>query len=146
MHWSVRHTQSFRCPLIYPIKWDNWLLHFFIAFSLLKKGKLLSYKLLAFRRKVKPFTHFTKNAKYNNNLWEECLSVSSKVHLAERKNLQVRYLTYGWFFYKVHLPHSKNDNKIGRKCKNAKFHRSTASGKTIRSITITFLVSTPNSK
>ena len=29
---------------------------------------------------------------------------------------------------------------------NAKFHRSAASTKTIRSITITFLVSTPNSK
>jgi hypothetical protein len=29
---------------------------------------------------------------------------------------------------------------------NAKFHRSAASAKTIRSITITFLVSTPNSK
>jgi hypothetical protein len=37
----------------------------------------------------------------------------------------------------------KNDNKIGP---NAKFHRSAASAKTIRSITITFLVSTPNSK
>jgi hypothetical protein len=23
VHWSVRHTQSFRCPLIYPIKWNN---------------------------------------------------------------------------------------------------------------------------
>jgi hypothetical protein len=41
---------------------------------------------------------------YNNNLWEKCLSVSSKVHVAERKILQVRYLTYGWLFYKVHLP------------------------------------------
>jgi hypothetical protein len=26
VHWSVRHTQSFRCLLIYPTKWDNWLL------------------------------------------------------------------------------------------------------------------------
>ena len=26
VHWSVRHTQSFKCPLIYPIKWDNLLL------------------------------------------------------------------------------------------------------------------------
>jgi hypothetical protein len=29
---------------------------------------------------------------------------------------------------------------------NTKFHRSAASAKTIRSITVTFLVSTPNSK
>jgi hypothetical protein len=98
VHWSVRHTQSFRCPLIYPIKWDNWLLR---CLFLTKKGKQRLYKLLAFRRL---FTHFTKNAKYNNNLWEKCLSVSSKVHVAERKILQVRYLTYGWLFYKVHLP------------------------------------------
>jgi hypothetical protein len=35
-----------------------------------------------------------KNTKYNNNLWEKCLSVLSKVHVAERKILQVRYLTY----------------------------------------------------
>jgi hypothetical protein len=28
---------------------------------------------LAFRRQVRLFTHFTKNAKYNNNLWEKCL-------------------------------------------------------------------------
>jgi hypothetical protein len=47
---------------------------------------------------------FTKNVKYNNNLWEKCLSVSSKVHVDERTILQVRYLTYGWLFYKVHLP------------------------------------------
>jgi hypothetical protein len=44
-----------------------------------------------------------RNAKYNSNLWEKCLSGSSKVHVAERKILQVRYLTYGWLFYKVHL-------------------------------------------
>ena len=37
--WSVRHTQSFRCPFIYPIKWDNWL--FFVAFSLLKTANNL---------------------------------------------------------------------------------------------------------
>jgi hypothetical protein len=42
VHWSVRHTQSFRCPLIYPIKWDNWLLH---CIFLTKKGKHLFYKL-----------------------------------------------------------------------------------------------------
>jgi hypothetical protein len=47
VHWSVRHTQSFRCPLIYPIKWDNWLLR---CIFLTKKGKQLFYKLLAFRR------------------------------------------------------------------------------------------------
>jgi hypothetical protein len=35
------------------------------------------------------------------------------------------------------------DNKIGQ---NIKFHLSAASAKTIRSITVTFLVSTPNSK
>jgi hypothetical protein len=31
--------------------------------------------------------------------------LTSKVHVAERKILQVRYLvlTYGWLFYKVHL-------------------------------------------
>jgi hypothetical protein len=23
VYWSVRHTQSFRCLLIYPIKWDT---------------------------------------------------------------------------------------------------------------------------
>jgi hypothetical protein len=101
VHWSVRHTQSFRCPLIYPIKWDNWLL---LCLFLTKKGRQLFYKLLAFRRLVRLFTHFTKNAKYNNNLWEKCLSVSSIVHVVERKILQVRYLTYGWLFYKVHLP------------------------------------------
>jgi hypothetical protein len=27
----------------------------------------------------------------------------SEVHVAERKILQLRYLTYGWLFYKVHL-------------------------------------------
>ena len=26
-----------------------------------------------------------------------------KVHVAERKTLHVRYMTYGWLFYKVHL-------------------------------------------
>jgi hypothetical protein len=31
------------------------------------------------------FYPFYKNAKYNNNLWEKCLSGSSKVHVAERK-------------------------------------------------------------
>ena len=98
MHWSVIHTQSFRCPLIYPIKWDIWLLR---CLFLTKKGKQLFYKLLA---SVRLFTHFTKNAKYKYNLWEKCLSGSSKVHVAERKILQVRYLTYGWLFYKVHLP------------------------------------------
>ena len=100
VHWSVRHTQSFRCLLIYPIKWDNWLLR---CLFLTKKGKQLFYKFLTFRRQVRLFTHFTKNAKYNNNLWEKCLSGSSKIHVAERKILQVIYLTYGWFFYKVHL-------------------------------------------
>jgi hypothetical protein len=53
--------------------------------------------------KSRLFTHFTKNAKYNNNLWEKCLSGSSKIHVTERKILQIRYLTYGWLFYKVHL-------------------------------------------
>jgi hypothetical protein len=101
VHWSVRHTQRFRCPLIYPIKWDNWLLR---CLFLTEKDKQLFYKLLALQRQVRLFTHFTKNAKYNNNLWEKCLSVLSKVHVAERKFLEVRYLTYGWLFYKVHLP------------------------------------------
>jgi hypothetical protein len=100
VHWSVRHTQSFRCLLIFPIKWDNWLLR---CLFLTKKGKQLFYKLLAFRRYVRLLPIFTKNAKYNNNLWEKCLSGSSKVHVAERKILQVRYQTYGWLFYKVHL-------------------------------------------
>ena len=86
VHWSGRHTQSFRCPLIFPIKWDNWFLR---CIFLTKKGNL--------------FTILQKNAKYNNNLWEKCLSSSSKVHVVERKTLQVRYLTYGWLFYKVHL-------------------------------------------
>ena len=31
------------------------------------------------------------------------MSGSSKVHAADRKILQVRYQTYGWLFYKVHL-------------------------------------------
>jgi hypothetical protein len=35
---------------------------------LTEKGKQHFYKLLAFWRLVRPFTHFTKNAKYNNNL------------------------------------------------------------------------------
>ena len=100
VHWSVWHTQCFRCLLIYSIKWDNWLLR---CRFLTKKGKQCSYKLLAFRRQVRLFTHFTTNAKYNNNLREKCLSGSSKVHMAERKILHVRYLTYGWLFYKVHL-------------------------------------------
>jgi hypothetical protein len=47
VHWSLRHTQSFRCLLIYPIKWDNWLLR---CLFLTKKGKQPFYKLLAFRR------------------------------------------------------------------------------------------------
>jgi hypothetical protein len=37
-------------------------------YSLTKKGKQLVFQTLAFRRKVRLFTHFTKNAKYNNNL------------------------------------------------------------------------------
>jgi hypothetical protein len=36
VHWSVRHTESFRCLLMYPIKWDNWLLR---CLFLPKKGK-----------------------------------------------------------------------------------------------------------
>ena len=40
VHWSVRHTQSYRCPLIYPIKWDNWLLR---CLFLTKKGKQLFF-------------------------------------------------------------------------------------------------------
>jgi hypothetical protein len=72
----------------------------------------------------------------------EMLSVSLKVHLAERKNLHGKITDVRMAL----LPHSKNENKIGLKCKNAKFHRSAAPGKTIRSITITFLVSTPNSE
>jgi hypothetical protein len=137
VHWSVRHTQSFKCPLIYPIKWDNWLL---CCLFLTKKGKQRFYKLLAFWRLVRPFTHFTKNAKYNNNLWEKCLSV----HVAERKILHVRYLMYGWLFYKVHLPPPEKWQQ--NRTKIQKFHRSAASAKTIRSIAITFLVSTSNSK
>jgi hypothetical protein len=43
VHCSVRHTQSFRCPLIYHIKWDNWLLR---CLFLTKKGKQLIYKLV----------------------------------------------------------------------------------------------------
>jgi hypothetical protein len=40
------------------------------------------------------------------------LSGLSKVHVAERKILQVRYRTYGWLFYKVHLlPHEKWQNR-----------------------------------
>ena len=102
VHWSVRHTHSFRCLLIYPIKWDNWL---FRCLFLSKKGKQLILQTFGNPEISQPFypTHFTKNAKYNNNVWEKCLSGSSKVHVAERKNLQVRYLTYGWLFYKVHL-------------------------------------------
>ena len=42
VYWSVRHTQSFRCLLIYPIKWDNWLLR---RLFLTKTGKQLFYKL-----------------------------------------------------------------------------------------------------
>jgi hypothetical protein len=42
-----RGHQSFRCPLIYHIKWDNWLLR---CLFLTKKGKQFFYKLLAFRR------------------------------------------------------------------------------------------------
>ena len=108
VHWSVRHTQNFRCLLIYPIKWDNWLLR---CLFLIIKGKQFFYKLLAFRRYVRLFTHFTKNAKFNNNLWEKCLSGSSKVHVAERKILQVRYMTYGWLFYKIHLPEKWQQNR-----------------------------------
>ena len=86
VHWSGRHTQSFRCPLIFL---SNETIGFFVAFSLLKKATFLPI--------------LQTNAKYNNNLWEKCLSSSSKVHVVERKTLQVRYLTYGWLFYKVHL-------------------------------------------
>jgi hypothetical protein len=100
VHWSVRHTQSFRDLLIYPIKWDNWLLR---CLFLSKKGKQTFLQTFGIPEISQTFTHFTKNAKYNNNIWEKCLSCSSKVHLAERKILQVRYLAYGWLFYKVHL-------------------------------------------
>ena len=99
VHWSVRHTQSFRCPLIYPIKWDNWLLR---CLLLTKKGKQLCLQTFGID-KSDLNTNFTKNAKYNNNVLKKCKSGSSKVHVAERKILHVRYLTYGWLFYKVHL-------------------------------------------
>ena len=102
VHWSVRHTQSFRYLLI---------IGFFVAFSLLKKAN--NFFTNFWHSQVRLFTHFTKKAKYNNNLRDKCLSGSSKVHVAERKILQVRYLTYGWLFYKVHLLPPKNDNKIG---------------------------------
>ena len=114
VHWSVRHTQSFRCSLIYPIKWDNWLLR---CLFLNKKGKQLFTNFCHSGDKSDFLPILQKNTKYNNNLSEKCLSVSSKVHVAERKILQVRYLTYGWLFFKVHLPPPKNDNKIGPKCK-----------------------------
>ena len=109
VHWSVRHIQNFRCLLIYPIKWDN--IGFFVACSLLKKANNLLTNF-CHSWDVKLFTHFTKNAKYNNNLWEKGLSGSSKVHVAERKISQIRYLTYGWLFYKVHLlPPEKWQNR-----------------------------------
>jgi hypothetical protein len=57
------------------------------------------YKIITFEVNFKN----NKDKEYNNNLWEKCLSGLSKVHMAERKILQVRYLTYGWLFYKVHL-------------------------------------------
>ena len=100
VHWSEWHTENFRWPFIYPIKWDNWLLR---CLFLTIKGKPLFYKLLAFRDKSDFLPILQKNAKYNNNLWEKCLSRSSKVHVAGRKILLVRYMTYGWLFYKVHL-------------------------------------------
>jgi hypothetical protein len=99
VHWSVRHTQSFRCLLTYPIKWDKWLLR---CLFLTKKRKQLFYKLLAFRRLVRLFTHLKKMQNITI-IYERNASGSSKVHVAERKILQVRYLTYGWLFYKVHL-------------------------------------------
>jgi hypothetical protein len=46
------------------------------------------------------------------------LSGSSKVHVAERKILQVRYLTYGWLFYKVHLFPPEKLQQNGTKIQN----------------------------
>ena len=80
VHWSVRHTQSFRCLLIYLIKWDKWLLR---CLFLTKKDVLQTSGIPEISQTFYP-----------------CYK---KVHVAERKILQVRYPTYGWLFYKVHL-------------------------------------------
>ena len=101
VHWSVRYTQRFRWPLIYSIKWDNWLLR---CLFLTKKGKQLFFTHFWHSGDKSDFLLILQKMQNINNLWEKCLSVSSNVHVAERKILQVRYLTYGWLFYKVHLP------------------------------------------
>ena len=114
VYWSVRHTQTLDV-LWYTL--SNETIGFFVAFSLLKKGNNIFTNFCHSGDKSDFLPILQKNTKYNNNLWEKCLSVSSKVHVAERKILQVRYLTYRWLFFKVHLPHPKNDNKKGPKCK-----------------------------
>ena len=101
VHWSVRHTQSFRCLLRYTL--SNETIGFFVAFSLLKKANNFFTNLWHSGDKSDFLLILQNIAKYNNNLWEKCLSDSSKVHVAERKILQVRYLTNGWLFHKVHL-------------------------------------------
>jgi hypothetical protein len=45
------------------------------------------------------------------------MSDSSKVHVAEKKILQVRYMTYDGSSIKYIYSHPKNDNKIGPKYK-----------------------------
>jgi hypothetical protein len=107
----IRCTEVEDTPKALDVLWwyslSNETIGFFVAFSLLKKANFLPI--------------LQKNAKYNNNLWEKCLSSSSKVHVAERKILQVRYLTYRWLFYKVHLlpPEKWQQNKI-QSCYNGK--------------------------
>ena len=100
VHWSVRHTQSFICPLIYPIKWDNWLLR---CLFLTKKGKQFFLQTFGIPEISQTFYPFYKKMQNITIIYEKCLSGSSKVHVAVRKILQVRYLTYEWLFYKVHL-------------------------------------------
>ena len=104
--FKIRCTQSLRCLLIYPIKWDNWLLR---CLFLTKKG----------RRFSQTFYPFYKKMQNKTIIYDKCLSGSSKVHVAERKILQVRYLTYGWLFYKVHLPTSQIT--LSKRCDNVTF-------------------------
>ena len=138
VHWSVRHTQSFRCPLIYPIKWDNWLLR------CLKKANNFFTNFWHSRDKSDFLPILQKMQNITIIYERNACQFRLKVHVAERKILQVRYLMYGWLFYKVHLPPPKKWQQNRTKMQN--FIGVQPQPKQLRSITITFLVSTPNSK
>ena len=105
VHWSVRHTQSFRCPLIYPIKWDNWLLH---CLFLTKKANNFFTNFLPILQKMQNITII-----YERNACQFRLKYTWLRELFYRKDT---WRTDGSSIKYIY-PHPKNDNKIGPKCK-----------------------------